>query len=342
LQRHTTDYYVSATKNVELTLRYVAVMGNYDYTFGYTFSLDGSIRIDVRASGYIQAAYAAHNEQYGFKIRENLSGSMHDHVINFKADFDVMGTRNTVQLMKFVPTTETYPWSKGQPRRTMKLETSVVESEDSSRLSYDMNLQTMLLVVNTDETTKAGEYKGYRIQPTTPGTHLTAPDSTVLSRAANWANHDVQVTRRKDTEPRSAHCYNNQDVHNPPVDFDAFFDGESLVQEDLVVWVNVGMHHVPSTADLPNTVATNAHAGVAFLPNNFMEWDASRRTANMVRVAYSDGVVEQVKRFGMARDTCPRRYSPVEVDLFDYTGDVVVRKFPYEPDRPYYETESIQ
>jgi len=317
-------------------------MGNYDYTFSYTFSLDGAISIDVRASGYIQAAYAAHNDEYGFKIRENLSGSMHDHVLNFKADFDVLGTQNTVQLMKVVPATETYPWSKGEaPRRTMKLQSSLVESEDVSRLDWDSNLQTMILVVNTDEISKAGEYKGYRIQPTTPGTHLTIPDSSILSQAANWATHDVQVTRRKDSEPRSSHCYNNQDIHNPPVDFDAFFDGEGLVQEDLVLWLNVGMHHVPNTADLPNTVTTNAHAGISFMPNNFLEWDASRRTANMVRVVYDSGNVEQVKRFGMAKDKCPNSYNPVEVDFFAYTGDVVVRKFPYDPNDPYYETESI-
>jgi primary-amine oxidase len=34
-------------------------------------------------------------------------------------------------------------------------------------------------------------------------------------------------------------------------------------------------------------------------------------------------------------------YTPVEEDLWDYKGDVVVRKFPYSPNDPYYETDSI-
>lgn len=38
----------------------------------------------------------------------------------------------------------------------------------------------------------------------------------------------------------------------PLVDFDKFFDGESLAQEDLVAWINIGMHHLvrppPSTS----------------------------------------------------------------------------------------------
>ena len=34
---------------------------------------------------------------------------MHSHVLNFKADFDILGQSNSVQLMSVVPTTKTYP-----------------------------------------------------------------------------------------------------------------------------------------------------------------------------------------------------------------------------------------
>ena len=30
----------------------------------------------------------------------------------------------------------------------------------------------------------------------------------------------------------------------PMVDFHKFFDGENITQQDLVAWINVGMHHV--------------------------------------------------------------------------------------------------
>lgn len=35
------------------------------------------------------------------------------------------------------------------------------------------------------------------------------------------------------------------------VDFHKFFDGENITQEDLVAWVNVGMHHLVSSSVLP-------------------------------------------------------------------------------------------
>lgn len=64
---------------------------------------------------------------------------------------------------------------------------------------------------------------------------LTAQNSTNLGEAANWVSHNLYVVQRKDTEPRSAYSYNNLDVDSPVVDFNKFFDGESLDQEDLVM-----------------------------------------------------------------------------------------------------------
>jgi primary-amine oxidase len=341
IQRHTTDQYVSSTKNIQFTARSVSTIGNYDYTFSYTFLLDGSIAVDVRASGYIQSAYYARNGDYGYKIHDNLSGSMHDHVMNFKADFDVLGRKNTVELVKVTPVTRSFSWSGGKTRNTMALARSSIASENESRLNWDANGQTQLVVINTDSPNRFGEYPGYRIAPSTPPQHLTVQDSSALVDAARWANHDVQITLQKDTEPRSSHSRNNQDTHNPPVNFDAFFNGESLLQEDLVLWLNMGMHHVPHTGDLPNTVMITAHAGLRFSPHNYLESDPSRQTANMMRLVYKKGKVSEVELFGQGSAACPVDYAPVKTDYFAYTGDVVVRKFPYDPNNPYFETESI-
>ncbi len=150
------------------------------------------------------------------------------------------------------------------------------------------------------------------------------------------------TSRAKRTRSRArAHAYNTQDVYDPPIDFAAFAaDCESLLQEDLVVWFNLGMHHVPNTGDLPNTVFTVAHSGVQFLPSNYYSLDQSRRTVNMVRIDYHNGNVSEVDTFGQKDDTCTLDFEPAEPDLYSYKGDVVVRKFPYDPDEWYYETDS--
>jgi primary-amine oxidase len=153
--------------------------------------------------------------------------------------------------------------------------------------------------------------------------------------------HDLFVTKQKDTEPRSCHPYNGQDVYNPVINFDKLFDGENLQQEDIVVWFNLGMHHLPHTGDLPNTVFTTAHSGVQFMPLNYYERDISKETKQMVRINYNEGDVSRVKTFGAELPTCAVDMSKTEPDLFRYHGDVVIRKFPYDPIDPYSETDSI-
>ena len=171
------------------------------------FYLDGSIRVDVRASGYIQSAYYANNHEYGYHIHDSLSGSMHDHVLNYKADFDILGEENTMELTTNIPVTESYVWSD-HPRNTMKLTRSFVETEDDGKIFYTGNGRTQYRVVNTDKPNKYGEYRGYRILPSDGTVHLTVQNSSNLVNAATWAHYDLAVTKRKDTEPRSAHPYN--------------------------------------------------------------------------------------------------------------------------------------
>ncbi|GKT48762.1 primary amine oxidase, liver isozyme [Colletotrichum spaethianum] len=90
IQRHSSSDYVSVTKNTHFSLRSVSTVGNYDYMFTYSFFLDGSISVEARASGYVQTTYLGAPE-FGFTIQKGLSGSIHDHVLNFKADFDILG-----------------------------------------------------------------------------------------------------------------------------------------------------------------------------------------------------------------------------------------------------------
>jgi primary-amine oxidase len=105
IQRHATTDYVSVTRNIAFIARYISSVGNYDYIFDYKFFLDGSIEVSVRASGYILAAFAAHNEDYGSRIYDNVSGAMHDHVLTYKLDFDIHGEKNSLQKVGFAPAT---------------------------------------------------------------------------------------------------------------------------------------------------------------------------------------------------------------------------------------------
>lgn len=91
----------------------------------------------------------------------------------------------------------------------MKLRKSFIEKQDDSRLNFSENSLTQIIIINLDETNKFGEKRGYRV-------------------------FDIQFTKQHDYELKSSHPYNSQDVYDPPINFDHFFNGESLLQEDLV------------------------------------------------------------------------------------------------------------
>ncbi|GAM43125.1 hypothetical protein TCE0_047r17683 [Talaromyces pinophilus] len=306
IQRHTNTMFASSTKNIYFTVRSISTVGNYDYLISYSFYMDGSITVEVRASGYIHAAYYADNKDFGYHIHDFLSGAMHDHVINFKADFDIRGQDNTVQFVSTVPVTRSFAWSGDKEVNTMMLQRSFLENEDSARFNWSPNQATQVLVLNTDKPNQFGEYPGYRITPYSGSAHLTMQKSSDLVDSATWAGYDIQVTRQHDTEPRSAHPYNLEDVYNPPINFDDFFDGENLTQADLVVWFNLGMHHVPQTGDLPNTLFTQARSGVQFVPSNFLSSDPSRQIVQQERVNYTAGYnASMMQPLGPDSHTCP-------------------------------------
>jgi primary-amine oxidase len=139
-----------------------------------------------------------------------------------------------------------------------------------------------------------GERKGYRI---TSGTgiastpHLTILNSTTLGDSARWAEHDLWILRNKDTEPRSADPLNYFAPKDPLIDFTKMADGESLTHKtqedydgDLVVYFNLGAHHLPHSGDIPNTLMHTSASSVMFIPHNFGDRDASRESVQGVRL----------------------------------------------------------
>ena len=140
-------------------------------------------------------------------------------------------------------------------------------------------------VVNTDQQNAFGEDRGYRIMPGVgggmyltiqvflpPSFHDVASADVQLQNSSNllnsqsFATHNLYATVYHDNEPHATHALNDYDTANPIVDFSKYFDGESLNQTDIVLWFNLGMHHVPHTGDLPNTVFSTAQGKYSHLP----------------------------------------------------------------------------
>jgi len=150
-----------------------------------------------------------------------------------------------------------------------------------------------------------GEKRGYKIVPGTGmGTppHLAIKNSTAGGKAATWANHDLWVLRQHDEEPKAVSEWNIWEVDDPLVDFGKFVDGESTVQEDLVIYFNVGVHHISNSQDIPNTLMHWSGTSVMFVPHNYHDRDPSRDSAQGIRIELEDFKAKGVKYFGAKYD----------------------------------------
>ncbi|GAA5866523.1 hypothetical protein JCM8547_000655 [Rhodosporidiobolus lusitaniae] len=334
LQRHSSNSYVSITHNVGFVMRSVSTIGNYDYTLSTTFTMDGSVFFDVSASGYIQSAFYAHNEEFGYKIHDGLSGSMHDHVLNFKLDVDILGQSNTVGFHTIEPFEQKPVWSN-TTRKTMHLVRSELANETG--MNWPENGKSMVLIYNKDEKNKYGEDRAWRIMPTLgAGMHSTIVDSSNLGPSINFATKALYFTKHSDSEAVASHPYNPYDAYNPVIDFADYLNDESLAQEDVVVWANLGMHHVPHTGDLPNTVQTTARAGLVMTPHNYLLGDPSRQTSQMIRINYNSSAEETVSSvltFGAERASGLFNLTDVQWDPQGYENTFSVR-FPYDKTNP--------
>ncbi|EXJ64035.1 hypothetical protein A1O7_00370 [Cladophialophora yegresii CBS 114405] len=301
LQRHTSAFSATVSRNTYLVVRSVSTVGNYDYTIDYIFYLDGSIEVKLRASGYIFGAFHAEprhsavpprdssTNEYGYRIHPGVQTSMHDHVVNFRADFDICGTANTLVRTTVEPLKREYDWDEPEvdgPRNTMHMVHEPITRETG--LNWPKNAREMYLVTSPSATNKWGESRAYRILPGTGmgnPAHLTIVNSTTLGNSAAWSSADLWVLRNHpDTEPSSAHENNYLEPLAPLVDFTKMVDSEDIEGEDLVVYFNLGGHHVPTSQDVPNTLMHTSASSVVFMPFNYFDEDVSRAWRQGVRV----------------------------------------------------------
>lgn len=168
LSRHTAQFSVSASRNTFLVVRSVSTVGNYDYTIEYIFYMDGTLEVKVRASGYIFGAFYSTNpdkneDEYGHRIQNALSSSMHDHVINFKADMDVAGPVNDMVRLALEPITVSYPWDAPEVKERNTMHLVEYEVDEEVGLDWPKNSGELYLVYNSEKKNAWGERKGYRI-----------------------------------------------------------------------------------------------------------------------------------------------------------------------------------
>lgn len=253
----------------ELVVRWISTVGNYDYIFDWILSPNGTIKIDVGATG-IEAVKAVKSStmhdptakedtRYGTLIDHNIVGTTHQHIYNFRLDLDVDGESNT--LTELNPQIEKN--TAGGPRKSVIVtEEKTVTTEQDAIQTFDPS--TIRLLTNPNKENKVGNPVSYQIIPYAGGTHPVAKGAMFskdewLYNRVNFMDKQIWVTRYNPDERFPEGKYPNRAKTDTGLkEFTA--DNDTIVNTDNVVWMTTGTTHVARAEEWPIMPTEWVHA----------------------------------------------------------------------------------
>lgn len=304
-------------ENTILVLRTAVTVVNYDYVFDFRFFQNGVIEVKGMSTGYVLAnAFSPEEKRFGFQIHDYIVASFHTHLFNFKVDIDVNGESNRYDTINITPVTEHNEFS-ARPNSTYSqgiITRHLKQTEREAAYKFDFDAPKYHIFYNNDHNDTYGNSRAYRlihngmVKQILPEGHNKEP-------AINWARYQFAVTKRKDAEAHSSSMYSMFDINDQVVNFQGYIDdNETIVDQDLVLWVTLGVHHIPHTEDLPLTTTSGMGLSFFLQPYNYFPEDPSMASSNAVRMEPKESGVH-VERYGVSREavrTCAPKQNNFE------------------------------
>jgi primary-amine oxidase len=260
---------------IELVLRTIESVGNYDYLIDWVLNEVGVLRIDVGATGIdavkgvsarnMADASAAQDTATGTLVAPNLMAVNHDHFLSFRLDLDIDGPSNTLVRQKLVP--RSLEGGGGGRSLWTIVETPVAEE---GPLAAEHAVPELWRVVNPNLTNALGQHPGYELRPGHSATSLLAPDDIVQQRAA-FSAAPLWVTAYNPGELYAAGTYPNQSRGGDGLPAYAA-KRRSVANKDIVLWYAMGFHHLPRPEDWP-AMPTQWHS-LSLVPYGFFTRNA--------------------------------------------------------------------
>ncbi len=230
---------------VELVVRSIAQVGNYDYAIDWVFTQNGSIRVEVGLTGIdapkavTQATRGEADDLYSTPVAPFLVAPNHSHHFNFRLDLDIDGQANTFMLghLRERP-------AHGPRRSVWTYQQEPVTSE-AHALTHDAH--QLWQVVNPNRRNAMGRPVGYQIE-----THDSV--QPLLAKAdyerAGFIARPLWITAYDPEQRYSSGDTPNQNPGAPGLP-QYVRDNQNLNNTDIVLWLTLGHHHVTQAEDWP-------------------------------------------------------------------------------------------
>jgi len=254
----------------QLVIFFIATIGNYDYAINWIFHQDGVLELDAALTGIMlpkgvritSANGHGVGPTTGHLVSPNVVAPHHQHFFNFRLDFDVDGTANSITEMN----TSAMPPGPGNPSLNgMIMEETTLTTEAAAQRRMNMASARTWTIVNRSARNALGHHSSYVLVPGVNSIPYVAPASRTRLRAG-FINQHFWATRYREEEMYAGGAYPNQSLGGAGLTRWAG-NNESLANEDVVVWYTMGITHIPRPEEWPVMPVT--HAGFKMIPAGF-------------------------------------------------------------------------
>jgi primary-amine oxidase len=255
---------VTVKRSRRLVISSISTIGNYVYGFFWYFYQDGTIGVEVKATGipFASALPVGTKSPYGALMAPGIEAHVHQHVFSYRFDMAVDGEKNSVKEVNFA----SMPTGPGNPYgNAIRIEETMLASELHAQRDIDLHAQRYWKIINTDVQNALGEPTAYKLVPGVNAFPYQDPLSPVGQRAG-FMYHHFWATQYAEGEDYPAGQYPNQHKGGDGLPKWAKAD-RSLAQENVVVWYTMNYHHLPRPEDWP--VQPCVYANFHWMPSGF-------------------------------------------------------------------------
>ncbi|MCS5718849.1 primary-amine oxidase [Herbiconiux sp. CPCC 205763] len=250
-------------RNRRLVISFFVTVGNYDYGFYWYFGLDGTIELEVKATGVVfTSAYPGNGYPFASELAPGLGAPYHQHLFSARLDTMIDGLGNAVDELEaaIVPPGPANPTGTGFTQTVTRLRT---ESE-GGRLA-DNTRNRVWHVVNPSVQNRLGRPVGWVLQPEGKPVLLADASSDIHARAT-YATKHLWVTAYDPAENYAAGDFVN--MHPGGAGLPAWIAADRPIDDtDIVLWHTFGLTHFPRIEDWP--IMPVDSAGFTFKPHDF-------------------------------------------------------------------------
>ena len=256
----------SVTRSRRLVVSSIATIGNYIYGFFYYFYLDGTIGVEIKATGipFPSALEGGQASPYGSHIGDGIESHVHQHIFSFRFDMAIDGEKNSVSEMNFRAAETDASNPHGNAILT---EETRFRSELEAQREIDARSARYWRVLNPNVQNKFGQPTAYKLIPGTNAFPLQQPDSSVGQRAGFMYKH-LWVSQYAPDELYPAGWFPNQHAGGDGLPKWTAAD-RNIDNEHIVVWHTMNYHHLPRPEDWP--VQPVVYASFHWMPDGFFD-----------------------------------------------------------------------